>query len=110
MSFKIEKTIPEGLFDDDEDLFSEVCKPKKVNKRKSNAVLYVYKIIRGSKRPLKQQEILEKLAEMPWDVKIERKALGRIVHGLCEDPDNGIVCGEAGIYFDSSRESAEWAA
>lgn len=109
MSYKIENTIPEGLFDEDEDLFAE-SKPKAVNQRKSNAVLYVYKIIRGSSRPLTQKEILQKLAEMPWEVRLERKALGRIIHGLCQDPENGIVCEKGGIRFDPSRESAEWAA
>ena len=81
----------------DEEL-DELSRPQSANSRKSLAPLFVYLILRhhsDSDHPLKQQEILSMLADDPYEVVIERKALGRIIHNLKNS--------DVGIYSDKRR-------
>lgn len=83
-----------------EEELDELSRPKSVNTRKSMAPLFVYLILQqhsSSKHPLKQQEILTYLAEAPYEVVIDRKTLGRILHNLSDS--------QFGIYTDRHRGS-----
>lgn len=74
---------------DDEDMEENT---KKKNSRKSLVPLYVYLILKeqsDSSRPLKQVDLIRILKEYPYEISMERKALGRIIHNL-EDSEIGI--------------------
>ncbi len=83
------------LLADDEDGLCEddLYRPKKTNKRKSLAPLFVYKILTERSRPdmpMRQQEILDILwMDRDFEIHLERKALSRIIHNL-EDCHLGI--------------------
>ncbi len=74
-------------------------RPKKTNSRKSLAPLFVYLILKehsNRSHHLRQHDILKYLAQYPYEITIERKALGRILHnltdsqlGICSDPQSG---------------------
>ena len=49
-------------------------------------------------RHLKQSDIISMLEKYPYEISIERKALGRIIHGLADS--------ELGIFF--SRNDGCW--
>lgn len=79
----------EDMTDEEIDAF---YRPKKKNNRKSLLPLFVYLILEkfsSEDRPLHQQEIIDILAERPYEITIERKALGRVIHSLA-DSDLGI--------------------
>ena len=71
---------------------------KNANSRKSLVPLFVYLILMqhsDSEHPLKQQEIIAYLADEPYEVVIERKALSRVIHNLKDS--------QLGIYTDKHR-------
>ena len=65
----------------------EFYRPQKMNSRKSLAPLFVYLILQkysNTTHPLSQKDILAHLEEDPFEITIERKALSRIIHNLCD--------------------------
>ena len=63
----------------------ELYRPRKTNSEKSLLSLFVFLILKehsSSKRHLTHKQILEYLAEYPYELKIERKALGRCLNLL----------------------------
>ena len=75
-----------------------LSRPQNANSRKSMVPLFVYLILKqhsDSEHPLKQQEIISYLADDPYEVVIERKALSRVIHNLKDS--------QLGIYTDKHR-------
>ena len=67
-------------------------RPKKKNNRKSLLPLFVYLILKDHSNfnhPLQQQDIIDYLAANPYEIEVERKAVGRVIHSL-EDSGLGI--------------------
>ncbi|MDO4961350.1 MAG: hypothetical protein Q4E57_05800 [Eubacteriales bacterium] len=88
----------EGMTDEEID---ELYRPKKSNSRKSLAPLFVYLILKDHSddgRHMSHKDILKELEEYPYEVHIERKALGRIIHNLTDSQLN--------IY--SGKRSGTW--
>ncbi len=81
-------------------------RPKKQNNRKSLLPLFVYLILKkysSSERPLQQQDIIDYLAAGPYEIKVERKAISRVIHSL-EDSDLGIhSVHKRGVWYESYR-------
>ena len=84
-----------------EEELDELHRPRKnANSRKSMVSLFVYLILKqhsDSEHPLKQQEILSYLAEEPYEIVVERKALSRVIQNLKSS--------HLGIYTDKHRGS-----
>ena len=81
----------------DEEL-DALSRPRNANSRKSMVPLFVYLILKqhsSSEHPLKQHEIISYLADEPYEVVIERKALSRVIHNLKDS--------QLGIYTDKHR-------
>ena len=81
-----------------EEELDALSRPKKANTRKSMAPLFVYLILAehsDSEHPLTQQQILTYLADDPYEVVLERKALSRIIHNLKDS--------QVGVYTDKHR-------
>lgn len=81
-----------------EDVLDSYSNPVNANTRKSMAPLFVYLVLKersAEDRPMKQQEILDALAGRPYEIVLERKALGRILHNLADS--------NLGIYTDRRR-------
>ena len=87
----------------------EFYRPKKANSRKTLVPLFVYLILReysSAEKHLTQNEILAYLREDPYEVVIERKALGRVIHlltdsqlGICSYPGMGTWMGNEDDFF-----------
>ena len=89
---------------DDEEL-DELYRPRKMNGRKSLAPLFVYEILSkqsNSKKHLRQQDILKELAKYPYEISLERKAVGRIIQNLV-DSQYGIYSDKTGIWKDKEK-------
>ena len=74
----------------------------KMNSRKQLAPLFVYEILKNcsnSCRRLTQNEILRRLDAFPYQLSIERKALGRTLH-LLEDSDLGVHNSRNGSWYE----------
>ena len=81
-----------------EDVLDSYSNPVSVNTRKSMASLFVYLILKehsSNDHPMKQQDILDALADRPYEIVLERKALGRTLHNLADS--------NLGIYTDRRR-------
>ncbi len=81
-----------------EEELDALSRPKKANTRKSLAPLFVYLILAehsDSGHPLTQRQILTYLADDPYEVVLERKALSRIIHNLKDS--------QLGVYTDKRR-------
>jgi len=81
-----------------EDVLDSYSNPVSVNTRKSMASLFVYLILKehsSNDHPMKQQDILDALAARPYEIGLERKALGRTLHNLADS--------NLGIYTDRRR-------
>jgi len=89
----------------DEEL-DELYRPKQVNSRKSLAPLFVYKILTeetSRNHHVTQKEIAKRLMEYPYEIKIERKALARVIHNL-EDTGFGITSRPRnGYWYDEEK-------
>lgn len=88
----------------DEEL-DEYFRPKKINKTKSMLPLFVYLVLKrfsSPDKPLLQKDIIE-LVSNCFALDVERKAVGRVIHGLA-DMDIGI-CTEykIGTWFEGDR-------
>ena len=84
------KTEIEDICDDDFLL--------KMNSRKSLAPLFVYLVLKdysNVENKLTQNQICELLEEYPYEISIERKAVGRIIHNLTDS--------DIDIYSDSRK-------
>ena len=93
-------------FDDltDEEI-DEFYRPQKGNNRKSLAPLYVYLILTELSSPdrhLTQQEILTKLSDM-YEIELERKAVGRIIHTLAGEGLGIVNTAKDGTWYDPER-------
>lgn len=85
----------------DEEL-DEQSTPLKKNSQKSMAPLFVYLILRqhsSSKTHLRQQDILKLLSCYPYEIKIERKALSRIIHNLL-DSQLSVRSDKTGVWIE----------
>ena len=91
----------------DEDDLDLLYRRKKRNSRKQMLSLFVYSILRQYSSPdkhMSQQEIIDKLVEMPYELTIERKAVGRVIHGL-EDEFLGIhSIPKEGAWYDPNDD------
>lgn len=86
---------------DDEEL-DELYRPRKMNGRKSLAPLFVYEILSkksNSKKHLRQQDILKELEKYPYEISLERKAVGRMIQNLV-DSQYGIYSDKTGVWMD----------
>ena len=86
---------------DDAEL-DELFRPKHTNSRKSLAPLFVYLILKeqtDAGHHLRQQDILKKLEEYPYEIFVERKTLSRIVHNLA-DSQLHIKVDKTGVWFE----------
>ena len=103
----------EDYFDceDDEDRLSdeeldELYRPKKALSRKSMISLFIYKFLVENSSPdhcYSHKEIGEKLLQYPYEIKVERKAVARAIHGL-EDTGFGIITiPRKGVCYDEER-------
>lgn len=85
----------------DEEL-DELYRPRKMNGRKSLAPLFVYEILSqksNSKKHLRQQDILKELEKYPYEISLERKAVGRIIRNLV-DSQYGIYSDKTGVWME----------
>lgn len=89
-----------GFMDEDDE---EDGIQKKANGRKTLGTLYVYQILRdntNSRKHFKQQDIIDRLEDFPYELSLERKAVGRILH-LLEDEDGlGICVDSTGAWYE----------
>ena len=96
----------ENLTDEELD---EFYRPRKQNTRRTLAPLFVYFILKEHSNPghrLSQGEIIDLLAEDPYEIQIERKALGRVLH-LLADSGLGVVSNPRyGAWYDPEEEWA----
>ena len=88
-----------------EEELDELYRPKKSNTRKSLAPLFVYSILKeksSSKKHLRHQEILKELQKYPYELVIERKALGRIIHNLTDTSHYAVFSDKTGVWIDQA--------
>lgn len=101
--YEFEDDFEEELSDEELDA---LYRPKKTNSRKDLVPMFVYKILTEETSVdvhLTQKQIEKRLAEYPYEVSIERKALSRVIHGL-EDTGFGIVSIQRkGCYYDPDK-------
>ena len=92
---------------DEEELSEEeldkLYRRKQTNSRKDLLPLFVYKILTEEtdrSRHVTQKELARRLGEYPYEISVERKALGRCLHSLA-DTGFGIRCDQKkGCWFD----------
>ena len=93
----------ENLTDEELD---EFYRPRKQNTRRTLAPLFVYFILKEHSNPghrHSQGEIIDLLVEDPYEIQIERKALGRVLH-LLADSGLGVVSNPRyGAWYDSEQ-------
>ena len=98
----------EFLTEEEEEAYLDsLSRPKKRNSRKQMLNFFVYCILAqktNTDKHLSQQEIIEILKEMPYELTVERKALSRAIHGL-EDEMVGICSNpKGGAWYDSDKD------
>lgn len=89
---------------EDEEI-DELYRPRKMNGRKSLAPLFIYEILSkksNSKKHLRQQDILKELEKYPYEISLERKAVGRIIQNLV-DSQYGIYSDKTGVWMDKEK-------
>ena len=85
-----------------EDEIDDLYRPQCTNSRKSMSPLFVYLILKKHTnwdRHFTQKQILDKL-EREYGVKIERKALSRILHQLSDEDIQIVTSERQGVWFD----------
>ena len=90
----------------DEEL-DELCRPQKANTRKSLAPLFVFEVLSkysDSKTHLRQNDILKKLSEYPYEISLERKALSRIIHNLTDSPQYAVFQDKSGVWVEQEKK------
>lgn len=100
---KLDKMTYEEYEELTEEEIDEYYRPQKTNNRKSLLPLFVYLVLKkysSPEKPLKQQEIIYYLTRSPYEINVERKAVGRVIHALV-DSDLGIVSEhKVGTWFE----------
>ena len=89
-----------------EEELDELCRPQKANTRKSLAPLFVFEILTkhsDSKTHLRQNDILKKLSEYPYEISLERKALSRIIHNLIDSPGFAVFQDKSGVWVEQEK-------
>ena len=96
--------------DEDKDLtdeeFDELYRPKKSNSRKSLAPLFIYEILTknsNTEKHLRHKDILDILSRYPYEVTLERKALGRIIHILTDSWNHAVCQDSTGVWVEHAR-------
>ena len=90
-----------------EEVYDKLYSLKKTNGRKSLAPLFIYLILTeesSSDRHLSLSDIGKSLSEMPYEIELERKAIGRIVHNLADSGLGIFSMRGYGTWYDSDRE------
>ena len=90
----------------DEEL-DELFRPQKVNTRKSLAPLFVFEILSkhsDTKTHLRQNDILKKLSEYPYEISLERKALSRIIHNLTDSGQYAVYQDKSGVWVEQEKK------
>ena len=90
----------ENLTDEEID---EFYRPRKQNNRRTLAPLFVYFILKEHSAPdhrLSQGDIIDLLAEDPYEINIERKALGRVLHLLADSGLGVVSTARYGAWYD----------
>lgn len=93
----------EGMTDEEIDRF---YRPKKSNSRKSLAPLFVYEILTkysSEDKHLRLNDIISILNKYPYEISIERKALGRLIHNLVDALDYAVYQDHTGVWVNQSR-------
>ncbi|MBR2406376.1 MAG: hypothetical protein IKB04_04980 [Clostridia bacterium] len=86
-----------------EDELDELYRPQRSNRRKSLAPLFVFEILSrhsNSKTHLRQRDILKELEKYPYEISLERKALGRIIHNLVDTPQYAVFSDKSGVWIE----------
>ena len=94
-----------GMTDEEID---EYYRPQKTNSRKSMAPLFVYLVLKANtdwEKHYTQNEILKKLEE-DFEIRIERKALSRILHQLSDSDVDIVTSPRNGCWFDQRLDCA----
>ena len=98
----------EDLFEDEYDDFDEEEDQsailKGMNKRKTMAPVHVYRILVARTNPehhMSQAEI-SRILESKYDIKVERKAVARAIHTLCDEGLGIKASKRDGVWYDSS--------
>ena len=89
-----------------EEELDELYRPQKANTRKSLAPLFVFEILSkysNSKNHLRQNDILKKLNEYPYEISLERKALSRIIHNLTDSLQYAVYQDRTGVWIDQEK-------
>lgn len=90
-----------------EEELDELCRPQKANTRKSLAPLFVFEVLSkhsDSKTHLRQNDILKKLSEYPYEISLERKALSRIIHNLADSPQYAVFQDKSGAWVEQEKK------
>ena len=101
------------LFNDEEEDYEAtdyLYRPLKQNSRKSLAPVFVYLILvnySGPDHHISQKGLIN-LLERRYEITIERKALGRIIHGLADSGLGIFFSKRDGCWYDADAE--RWAA
>ena len=102
MAYKTELTDEEYEAMSDEE-FEKLFAERATNSRKSIASTYAYLIIRAETSEahhMTQAELMKKLAKSPIEIKLDRKAISRMVYTLA-DAGLGIKASpKEGIWYD----------
>lgn len=92
----------------DEDDSAAASAGKKMNDRRTLATMYVYDILKSnttSYRRMTHNELIGQLEQYPYELDIERKALGRIIN-LLESEHIGIHTSGSGSWYESHAYAA----
>lgn len=84
-------------------------RPRKANDRKTMAVLYIYEILKSRtdrEHHMSQNDIIKALAENPYELVMERKAVGRIVSLLFNEGMH-VYSDRTGAWYDAAMELYE---
>ncbi|MBR3969065.1 MAG: hypothetical protein IKJ93_05710 [Clostridia bacterium] len=90
-----------------EEELDELYRPQKANTRKSLAPLFVFEILSkysNSKTHLRQNDILKKLSEYPYEISLERKALSRIIHNLTDSTQYAVFQDKSGVWVEQEKK------
>lgn len=91
----------------DEDELTEeeldmLYRPKQMNSRKALAPLFLYLILKHRttpETPITQNQLISRLSEYPYEISLERKAVGRTLH-LLADAGIGVYASHRGAWYD----------
>lgn len=84
-----------------EEEIDEYYRPRKANKDKSMASLFIYLILQENKgRHLTQVQIQRRLEEEPYCLSLERKAIGRVLHSLDDSFLSVVSTSDDGSWFE----------